>query len=809
MKQRPQVAPPPPPRRGGGRSLFPIVALISLALLALSVMPAIAQIPPLLPPPPPPPPPPSGSGEWSPGTPITVSIMAPSDGMVAGPGTTTQCTAIGSDLDQCLLNGMAAAFADTLTYTWSASEGAFPNGNTGATVNWQAPAEFTNNDDVVIICTADDVATVTPPATGSRDDAPAGDMISLKKPLCEVSFIGSGTLGGIAPIKLEVVTRGCIVATLALDAQEQTELHECPVIHVTNGPPAILETSSTTDGVTTAVYRVNWTTTTTHNGPHALTATVVSYLVGGLTGQLEAEAETTRTVKNVTIETVTPAPVVGWDGTPSTTIPITVELADNDLNDLMNVTLKLYDTGVSDATNRTPIRTMVKTGVTGAMHVFNWDGKDDAGEYVDPWTYAYNVEVSQQDQDNEYPELQITDGIALNSPYLSILRALDENGQPILDVEFEAQVDNGTPDDASDDVSYYYIRWYALKDAMDADAEAGRIWLYDSEMQLRGSWDVASLECALHDAQDGLTASSTGSTHGLYLGVPTALFDKGGTYLFVLECTDGHAIEYRDHRDRQALALNSKTKPQVLYVYLDSLNWGPIWSTYLIDWPWVEAQFREIGVRFFQMGWTEGEIETVPFVLGGPHAIKLLSATQIAAHKAFAKAGEWIAKPNEEPEHIVYDTIKTVIWTGLFVAPVNLSTVAQNKPPRPKFWKVLQQVNVHHSAGAWRNAQPDNPGICALNTLQLPDFLAAADIEWADRRYAATNIALHEITHAASERFWHCAVNRTTCAIRAEICEEFKALLYNVGTNGLPWCSLEEIRDIQGMCDVPKWRQIP
>ena len=219
MKQRPQVAPPTPPRGGGILSLS--LALLSLALLTFTVMPAIAQTPPA--PPSPPPPPPSGSGEWSPGTPITVSITAPSDGMVVGPGTATQCTAIGSDLDQCLLNGMATSFADTLTYTWSASEGTFPNGNTGATVNWQAPAEFTSNDDVVITCTADDEATVTPPATGSRDDEPVSANVALKKPLCEASFIGSGTVGGLAPIKLEVVTRGCAVATLALDAQEQTE----------------------------------------------------------------------------------------------------------------------------------------------------------------------------------------------------------------------------------------------------------------------------------------------------------------------------------------------------------------------------------------------------------------------------------------------------------------------------------------------------------------------------------------------------------------------------------------------------------
>jgi len=47
------------------------------------------------------------------------------------PGDTTEITCVASDEDD-----------DSLTYSWSANEGSFPEGSSGSVVQWQAPGDF-------------------------------------------------------------------------------------------------------------------------------------------------------------------------------------------------------------------------------------------------------------------------------------------------------------------------------------------------------------------------------------------------------------------------------------------------------------------------------------------------------------------------------------------------------------------------------------------------------------------------------------------------------------------------------------------
>jgi hypothetical protein len=65
--------------------------------------------------------------------------------------------------------------ADTLTGTWSCSDGSFPNGNKGMSVSWIAPQQY--GAQCSISCTVDEEANdghpvVNLPDTGSRDDSP-------------------------------------------------------------------------------------------------------------------------------------------------------------------------------------------------------------------------------------------------------------------------------------------------------------------------------------------------------------------------------------------------------------------------------------------------------------------------------------------------------------------------------------------------------------------------------------------------------------------------------------------------------------
>ena len=221
----------------------------------------------------------------------------------------------------------------------------------------------------------------------------------------------------------------------------------------------------------------------------------------------------------------------------------------------MTLTLTLYATNADNRGPWTGVRTMTAYNVTGNSYTFYWDGKNDSGAYVDPWTYTFEVDITQTDINyNENPALQVEDATEYRSRYLHILRSRDAFNNPIYEAEY-AGYDDGDPNDPNDDSYLYYIRFYDLKDTLNVDASEGELQLYDTAFNIIRTWDVASLECLAsgHSGGDGLDASSVGITHDLLVPVPVS--DDAG--IFILHIRDDHPYKYRDHRERWARELNS------------------------------------------------------------------------------------------------------------------------------------------------------------------------------------------------------------------------------------------------------------
>jgi len=266
---------------------------------------------------------------------------------------------------------------------------------------------------------------------------------------------------------------------------------------------------------------------------------------------------------NLAITYCVPEGVAPWKGEEGTTVPITVNLEDNDPNDAMTLTLTLYATNADNRGPWTGVRTMIQENVTGTQYTFYWDGKNNSGAYVEPWTYTFEVDITQTDINyNENPALQVADSTEYRSKYLDILRSRDAFNNPIYEAEY-AGYDEGDPNDPNDDSYLYYIRFYDLKDTLDVDASEGELWLYDPDLEQIYTWDVASLECLIeghtaHDHHDGLHANSTGIMHELLVPVPVSLMQYAGDYRFVLHIKDDHLDKYRDHRKRWARDLNAR-----------------------------------------------------------------------------------------------------------------------------------------------------------------------------------------------------------------------------------------------------------
>ena len=231
---------------------------------------------------------------------------------------------------------------------------------------------------------------------------------------------------------------------------------------------------------------------------------------------------------------------------------------------------KLYHTGQDNRSGWSPSATLQHYGKTAGVHTFYWNGTP-TGEsydtnYLPEGTYTFEVTANQADENlclncngiPPEPPCTAGDKETYRSEYLKIVRASDESGNPICDVEYDGYDDNGTPEDESDDKYIYVIRKYVLKDSLGVNASAGVIWLYDPEGEMVHDWNIAEQDCIIHNARDGLHATAAGLEHALRIRVPVEKMPYGGTYRFVLHIRDAHAELYRrgGTEGRWALDLN-------------------------------------------------------------------------------------------------------------------------------------------------------------------------------------------------------------------------------------------------------------
>ena len=291
--------------------------------------------------------------------------------------------------------------------------------------------------------------------------------------------------------------------------------------------------------------------------------------------------------------------------------------------------VRIYRAGRSN--NERPVKEIWVEGNTNQNIPVVWDGTMDGGEglnYAERGLYAYDIQFwlpqffSDIDEDRKV------------SPYMTIERATDGNGQQIFETEYYGYDDKGTEEE-HDDEHIYFIRWYVLKcqsaqydndgdalidrdgdgwikedwidgrdddndglvdedplgwdedppDGIDNDrdgltdedgpdpvnASKGEIILYDPDLEPVKTWDLQSLLCLEHNANDGLVASLEGVRHGVLVPVPVSLMQKAGTYYFVLRVWDNHANLHKDHQVKPALEMSAKWKTPTLL-----LSWAPM-----------------------------------------------------------------------------------------------------------------------------------------------------------------------------------------------------------------------------------------
>ncbi|GIV21356.1 MAG: hypothetical protein KatS3mg023_3107 [Armatimonadota bacterium] len=73
------------------------------------------------------------------------------------------------------------------------------------------------------------------------------------------------------------------------------------------------------------------------------------------------------------------------------------------------------------------------------------------------------------------------------------------------------------------------------------------------------------MPCVEHNNQpDGLTASPSGTQHGVLVWVPVNMMSEMGEYLFVVHAVDDHPDEEKCHRRKPALSLNAVTYQQAI-----------------------------------------------------------------------------------------------------------------------------------------------------------------------------------------------------------------------------------------------------
>ncbi|MFB3880707.1 MAG: hypothetical protein ACE149_05560 [Armatimonadota bacterium] len=108
-----------------------------------------------------------------------VGIVTPTE-MVRGAGVNEEVQFVCSeswDTDCVCWGILGNPVLDDVTYTWSASGGTFPQGNTGMEVMWKAPSSPGN---YTVTITVDDVAGHAPPAEGNDNDFPVSASITME-----------------------------------------------------------------------------------------------------------------------------------------------------------------------------------------------------------------------------------------------------------------------------------------------------------------------------------------------------------------------------------------------------------------------------------------------------------------------------------------------------------------------------------------------------------------------------------------------------------------------------------------------------
>jgi len=269
-------------------------------------------------------------------------------------------------------------------------------------------------------------------------------------------------------------------------------------------------------------------------------------------------------VKNLSIDSASPEGVIVWKGEEGETATVSVTLDDNDVNDPVTLTLKLWPTDMPKLYPSTPdcYDSIVLEDVSGASHTFTWDGN---GGMAPPGTYTYDVEAVQTDICNTDPDIRTTDTAKYRSQHLSIWRAFDDNGTPVYDADYLGRDDNGTTAEEDDDY-VYYIRKYLVTDDQQKPASEGKIWLYDDTLTKVWESSIAGMDCLLHGAQDGLHPGQ----HAILIRVPVGCMPYAGQYRFVLHFKDDHGADYRNGQNRWALDLNCKHKVHSFTVWLRS-----------------------------------------------------------------------------------------------------------------------------------------------------------------------------------------------------------------------------------------------
>ena len=364
-------------------------------------------------------------------------------------------------------------------------------------------------------------------------------------PVHEVTFLEPvGTVGGKTPIRIEVKTRCASTShsNMRITWRKASGGEETQLLPVWRKSRSVEDDQ----GIVTEVYGAGpWDTT--HyllNDAYIINAHVDFFVEPGISTEVVVEQEVN--VKNLSIDSASPEGIIVWKGEEGETATVSVTLDDNDVNDPVTLTLKLWPTDMPKLYPSTPdcYDSIVLEDVSGASHTFTWDGN---GGMAPPGTYTYDVEAVQTDIYDTDPTLQITDSAKYRSQHLSIWRARDEEtGLPIYDVRYDGYDDKGTEGDESDDEYIYVVRHYVLTDSHQWDASGGQIWLYGPELTRLGSWDIGGLPCTLHDSCDGLSPGY----HAVRIGVRTSLMDDEGTYRFVAHVKDAHGQHYRNGQDR-------------------------------------------------------------------------------------------------------------------------------------------------------------------------------------------------------------------------------------------------------------------